>query len=381
MTKTKLFSELRLRDVVLKNRIVASPMWQYKGLDGHPTDWHLMNLGRLADGGSGLVFQEGTTVSRSGRGTVGDLGIWDDEMIPEYARITALVRANGAVPGIQLMHAGRKGRVMSASDGGGSITADHGIAGWDEWDVVAPSAVAHAGLPVPRALSRSEILSLVDEWIAAARRADAAGYDVLDIHGAHGYLIHQFLSEASNIRTDDYGGSPENRARFLVEIIEGVRSAWPASKPLLLRLSVVDGAGWEIEDSIKLVSRLAPLGVDLIDCSAGGMVGPSLAASIYGYQVHLAEAIRRATRMATSAVGLIVHAQQAEDILQRGRADLVFLARELMYNPNWPIDAAQKLGDEKGFSVANHRTGYFLGRRATVMPDLCSSTFYRATEV
>ncbi|MCB2014591.1 MAG: NADH:flavin oxidoreductase/NADH oxidase [Sphingobium sp.] len=375
MTHTKLFSELSLRDVTLKNRIVASPMWQYKGDNGHPTDWHLMNLGRLADGGAGLVFQEGTIVSPSGRGTVGDIGIWDDAMIPEYARIVSLIRENGAVPGIQLMHAGRKGRMISAADGGGPLTAEHGVEGWEDWEVVAPSALAHPGYPLPRELARSEILSLVDDWIAAARRAAAAGYDVLEIHAAHGYLIHEFMSSASNIRTDDYGGSFDNRIRFLTEIVEGIRSVWPASKPIFIRISVVDGVGWEIEDSVELVKRVAPLGVDLIDCSSGGMTGAVLTASTYGYQVHLAEAVRRETGVPTSAVGLIAHAQQAENILQSGAADLVFLARELIYNPNWPIDAAQKLGDDNGFSVANRRAGYFLNRRASVMPHFLPSTF------
>jgi 2,4-dienoyl-CoA reductase-like NADH-dependent reductase (Old Yellow Enzyme family) len=372
--KTKLFSDYRLRDVTFKNRIVASPMWQCVGVLGHPTDWHLMHLGRLADGGAGLVFQEGTTVDLKARGTPGDLGLWDDTFIPEYARIVALVRANGAVPGIQLMHPGRKSRIRSAADGGGLLTPDD-VEDWDDWEVVGPSAIAHEGFSMPRALEQREVADLVDKWVAAARRADAAGYDVLNIHAAHGYLIHQFLSAASNVRTDRYGGTFENRTRFLMEIIEGVRAVWAASKPLFVRMSIVDGVGWTVDDSVQTVMLLAELGVYLIDCSAGGMIGAVLPASTYGYQVELAAAIRCETGVPTSAVGLIVHATQAEDILQNESADLVFLARELIYNPNWPIDAAQKLGDDNGFAVASHRSGYFLGRRASVMPHLKPSTF------
>lgn len=321
-----------------------------------------------------MVFQEGTTVDLKARGTPGDLGIWDDSFIPEYARIVNLVRSNGAVPGLQIMHPGRKSRIKSAADGGGLLGPED-VTDWDDWEVVGPSAVAQAGYSQPRPLELSEVGDLVDKWVAAARRADAAGYEVLDIHAAHGYLIHQFLSEASNIRTDRYGGSFENRIRFLLEIVEGIRSVWPASKPLFARMSIVDGVSWTVEDSVRTVKRLAELGVDLIDCSAGGMVGAVLPASTYGYQVELAAAIRRETGVPTSAVGLIVHASQAESILQDGSADLVFLARELIYNPNWPIDAAQKLQDDQYFGVASRRAGYFLDRRASVMPHLKPSTY------
>ena len=372
--KTRLFSNFQLRDVAFKNRIVASPMWQCVGVMGHPTDWHLMHLGRLADGGAGLVFQEGTHVDLKGRGTPGDLGLWDDSFIPEYSRIVALVRTNGAVPGIQIMHPGRKSRIKSAADGGGLLSPGD-VPDWNDWEVVGPSAIAHEGYSKPRALELGEIQDLISKWVAAARRADAAGYEVLNLHAAHGYLIHQFLSPTSNIRTDKYGGSFENRTRFLMEIVEGIRAVWPASKPLFVRMSIVDGVGWTVEDSVETVRRLSGLGVDLIDCSAGGMVGAVLPASTYGYQVELAAAIRRETGTPTSAVGLIVHANHAEEILRSGSADLIFLARELIYNPNWPIDAAQKLGDDEGFGVASRRSGYFLARRASVMPHLKPSTY------
>src|SRR3984893_3845779 len=370
MPSTLLFSEYRLRDVVLKNRIVASPMWQYSGQRGYPTDWHLVNLGRLAAGGAGLVFQEGTTIERRGCGTRGDVGIWDDSFVPSYARIVSLVRAAGAVPGIQLMHAGRKARTRSVADGGGPLERTPEIEGWDEWEVIGPSAIPQAGgYPVPRPMTRQDIAVMTDAWVSGAKRADAAGYDVLNIHAAHGYLLHQFLSPASNIRTDAYGGDFDNRVRLLMEIVEGVRAVWPSAKPVCVRLSCVDGVGWTIEDTIRLVKRLTKAGVDLIDCSSGGMGGPVLAASTYGYQVELAATVRRETGVPTSAVGLIVHARQAERTLAEGAADLAVLARELIYNPNWPVDAAQKLNDDAGFGVMHSKSAWWLARRAANMPN------------
>jgi 2,4-dienoyl-CoA reductase-like NADH-dependent reductase (Old Yellow Enzyme family) len=376
VAKTMLFSEYRLRDVPLKNRIVVSPMWQYSGQNWCPTDWHLMNLGRLSAGGAALVFQEGTTIERRGCGTRGDLGIWDNASIPAFARIVAMIRANGAVPGIQLMHAGRKARTQPPTEGGGPLDRTPDMQDWDRWELIAPSAIPQAeGFPVPRPMTRQDIVAVTDAWISAARRADQAGYDVLNIHGGHGYLLHQFLSPASNVRTDAYGGGFDNRVRLFMEVVEGVRAVWPASKPIVVRLSCIDGAGWMIEDTIRLVKRLASAGVDLIDCSSGGMGGPVLSASVYGYQVELAATVRRETGVPTSAVGLIVHAAQAERVLVQGAADLVVLARELIYNPNWPIDAAQKLNDDAGFSMMPRKSAFWLQRRAANMPDLRPSTY------
>ncbi|GGC50585.1 NADH:flavin oxidoreductase/NADH oxidase [Chelatococcus reniformis] len=379
MSGSQLFSGYRLRDVRLKNRIVASPMWQYRGERGFATDWHLMHLGRLADGGAGLVFQEGTTVERRACGTVGDIGIWDDAFVPQLARIVRLIRANGAVPAIQLMHAGRKARTKRPIDGPGLLERTADIDDWDAWDVVAPSAVPlKEGLAPPREMTAGDVKAVIDAFVAGARRADEAGYDVLELHGAHGYLIHQFLSELTNCRGDRYGGGFDNRIRFLTEIVEGVRSVWPAAKPLMLRLSCIDGAGWTLEHTIKLVERVKALGVDCIDCSSGGLVGspiPSGQPLDYGYQVPFAAELRRTADIPTAAVGLIVHARQAEDILAAGAADLVLLGRELIYNPNWPIDAAQKLGVDPAFAAQPAHIGLWLGKRASTSPSLVPSTF------
>lgn len=381
MTDTKLFSEFRLRDVVLKNRIVASPMWQYAGRDGFPTDWHLMHYGRLADGGAGLVLQEGANVERRGRGTVGDLGLWDDRFIEPLRRIVALVRANGATPGAQIMHCGRKARTKPPTEGRGRLERSDAIPDWDEWRPVAPSAVPlKEEHEPPRALETSEVQDVVAAFVAAAGRADAAGYDVLELHGAHGYLIHQFLSPATNLRTDRYGGSFENRIRFLTETVEGVRGVWPSGKPLFVRLSCIDNVGWTIDDTVALARILKGLGVDLIDCSSGGLAGSPLLEGVtpeYGYQVEYAAHVRREANIATAAVGLIVHADHAERILGADEADLIALGRELIYNPNWPIDAAQKLGADPQFAHTPARTAFWLRGRALSKPDLTPSTFTR----
>lgn len=381
MTSTLLFSPWRLRDVEFRNRIMAAPMWQYAGRNWRPTDWHLMNLGRMADGGSGLVFQEGTTVERRGCGTVGDIGIWDDEAVPHMRRLVEMMKSCGAVPGIQLMHAGRKARQLPPDAGRGALQRSDDIPDWDDWDVIAPSAIplAGEGAAPPREMTQADIRAVIDSFVAATRRADAAGYQVLDLHAAHGYLLHSFLSPLANQRGDAWGGSLENRMRFVLETVEGIRSAWPAGKPLFVRISCIDGApgGWTLEDSFTLVRRMHALGVDLIDCSAGGIAGSPLPAgqrASYGYQVDLAAAVRRETGVPTSAVGLIVHAHHAERILREGACDLVALARELIHNPNWPIDAAIKLGDDQGYRVMKSRGGFWLERRAATVPELRAST-------
>lgn len=374
---TTLFSELTIRDVRVKNRIIASPMWQYRGERGFPTDWHLINLGRLADGGAGLVFQEGTGVERRGCGTVGDIGLWDDVFIEPLRRLVTAIRNCGAVPGIQLMHAGRKARQRRPWEGRGPLERTPDIADWDEWQVIGPSAIAQdENCPVPVEMSLSDIADVTHAWIAAAERAVKIGYDVLEIHGAHGYLLHQFLSPAANVRSDRYGGSFENRTRLLLEICEGIRAVWPAGKPLFVRLSCVDEAGWTIEDSVALATILGKLGVDVIDCTSRGIIGSPLGGRTldYGYQVEYSSQIRRAANIKTAAVGLIVHADQAEQILENGDADFVALARELMYNPNWPVDAAQKLGIERPFSVVSPKLGFWLQHRSRSFPDFTPST-------
>ena len=381
MNDPLLFSPFPLRDVVLKNRVVASPMWQYAGRRGRPCDWHLMNLGRLADGGSGLVMQEGTSVERRGCGTVGDLGLWSDESLAFYRRMTALVVACGAVPGVQLMHSGRKARQQLPWKGRGALERTPAVEDWVAWEPIAPSAIAHSqGLPVPREMGLADIQHAVKAFAAAAVRADRAGYRVLQIHAAHGYLLHTFLSPVSNRRTDAYGGGFAGRARMLLEVVEAVRAVWPEGKPISVRLSCIDGVagGWSLEDTFSLVRLLHTRGVDLIDCSSGGMDNSLFTEGLpitYGYQAKLAEAVRRETGVPAAAVGLIVHAHQAEQVRLAAGQQLLCLARELIYNPNWPLDAARKLEAAQGFDVLQRRSALWLQKRADAVPHLVPSTF------
>jgi len=385
MTESLLFSPMTIRGVTLKNRIVVPPMHQYSALKGFPTDWHLMNAGKFAAGGAGLVVVESTKVERRGCGTVGDLGLWDDAFIPGLKRCADFIRLHNAVPGIQLGHSGRKARRFRPWEGGGPLQPAAEIEDWDAWELVSASAVnAPETDPTPRALTPAEIRDVVENWGQAARRAHAAGFDVLDIHGAHGYLIHQFLSPFSNLRNDAYGGGEANRMRFAIEVVESVRAHWPAGKPLLLRLSVQDDAGWGPDQSVALAKLVKPKGVDVIDCSSGGMRGsPVISAGpvTYGYQVPYAERLRREADIMSMAVGLIVHSDQAEQILQEGRADLIALARELLYNPNWPMDAAQKLGVDKNFASVPSPQAYWLAKRAQSVKSVQPSTYMAGMKV
>ena len=293
MTETLLFSPMAIRGVTLKNRIVVPPMHQYSAVKGFPTDWHLMNAGKFAAGGAGLVIVESTKVERRGCGTVGDLGIWDDAFVEPLGRLVKFIRQQNSVAGIQLGHSGRKARASRPWEGDRPLQRTPDIEDWDAWSPVAPSAIAHSEKwPVPKALERHEVKDLVQAWGNAARRAHEAGFDVLELHGAHGYLVHQFLSERSNQRTDEYGGSEANRMRFITEITEAVRAHWPDHKPLFVRLSVEDNAGWGPEQSARLAKILKAKGVDVIDCSSGGIteMAPILGKEIkYSYQVPLSE--------------------------------------------------------------------------------------------
>lgn len=335
-----------------------------------------MNIGRFAAGGAGLVFIESTKVERRGCGTVGDVGLWDDSFVPHIARLTSFIRSHGAVPGLQIGHSGRKARMQRPWEGGKPLERDPAIEDWDAWDLVAPSALPGGkGEPIPRALGRNEIADLVAAWGQAARRADEAGVEILEIHAAHGYLIHQFLSPEANRRNDDYGGSDHNRMRFAIEVVEAVRACWPAKKPLFMRLSVQDDAGWGPAESVILARLVKTMGVDVIDCSGGGITGrPTSGPTGYGYQVPYAEQIRAEADIRTMAVGLIVHADQAEAILQRGQADLVALAREILYNPHWPMDAARKLGAAAPFALMPPPQEYWLAKRANA-PGIVPSTY------
>lgn len=387
MTQPLLFTPLRLRELELRNRVVVAPMHQYSGVKGYANDWHLMNAGRYAAGGAGLVIMESTKIERRGCGTVGDLGLWDDAFVPQLARIVDFVHGCGAAIGIQLGHSGRKARTQRPWEGGRPLDRAMAEAGgtedWEAWELVAPSALpADEGAPVPRALTREEIRGLVEAWGRAAARAAAAGFDTVEVHGAHGFLIHEFLSPLANQRTDEYGGSESRRMRFALEVCECVRANWPAAKPLFLRLSAEDDAGWGPAQSVALAKLVKAKGVDVIDCSSGGILGkpPAGAAKpAYSYQVPYADRIRKEAGIATMAVGLIVHAAQAEGILQEGRADLIALAREMMYNPNWAVDAAQKLGCDPKFTLVPPTYRYWLERRAATLPQIQPSTFGTGT--
>jgi 2,4-dienoyl-CoA reductase-like NADH-dependent reductase (Old Yellow Enzyme family) len=340
---SKLFTPFRLRDVTTRNRVWVAPMCQYSAEDGVPNEWHRVHLGTRASGGAGLVLTEATAVAPEGRITPWCTGLWNDNQVDAFRPITEFVRGQGAVPGIQLAHAGRKASTGRPWEGGGLIPPERG-----GWQPVGPSPLAFdAGFATPHELSATEIDALVDAWAAAADRALVAGFDVVELHFAHGYLAHEFLSPVSNQRQDEYGGSLENRARFALRITRAVRAVWPAHLPLLVRISAteyVDG-GWDLEDSIVLSEWLRDEGVDLIDCSSGGNSPLQTLTPFTGYQVPFAAAIRSRVGIATGAVGLITDPEQAEGILERGDADVVLLARELLRNPYWPLHAAAALGD------------------------------------
>ncbi len=381
MSGAKLFSPLVIRALTLKNRIVVAPMHQYSGEQGFATDWHLMNAGRFAAGGAGLVILESTKVERRGCGTVGDLGLWDDAFIPGFRRLAEFIHRCDAAAGVQLGHSGRRSRTQRPWEGGRQLQRTpemlSQVPDFDAWEPVGPSELAaSASEAPPRALSRDEIPKVVEAFGQAARRAHEAGLDVVEIHGAHGFLIHQFLSPVANRRNDEYGGSDLNRMRFAIEVVESVRAHWPADKPLFMRLSVEDDAGWGPEQSVALARIVKDKGVDVIDCSGGGMSTKPPAAPVgYGYQVPYAEKLKHEAGIMTMAVGLIVHADQAERVLQEDRADLIALARELLYNPNWPLDAAQKLGLDPDFAMAPPQSGWWLSRRARTANELTMSTF------
>jgi 2,4-dienoyl-CoA reductase-like NADH-dependent reductase (Old Yellow Enzyme family) len=371
-----LFSDLTIRGTRFKNRIVTSPMWQYRGVDGFATDWHVMHLGRFAEGGAGLVFQEATTVDGLARGTEGDLGIWDDDHLPGLRRVVDVLHEAGALAGIQLGHPGRKARSPRPWEGRSTLTAADDD---PEWQLLTPSPAPdhHGGLPW-RAMTLADIDRVRQCWREAVVRADTAGYDVVEIHAAHGYLLHTFLSPSSNRRTDGYGGSFDGRTRLLREVVTDARAVLPADKPLFVRLSCVDGAGWTMDDTVRLAGILVGLGVDVIDCSTGGITGSSLdtgARPSYGYQVPYAATIRRAGGSRTMAVGLIVHARQADHIIRSGQADLVALGREMLMNPSWAIDAAQKLGADQDFSRQGPHLAYWLARRSSSVSGFVPSTF------
>ena len=348
-----LFEPLQIRSIAFKNRIAVSPMCEYSSTDGFANDWHLVHLGSRAVGGAGLVITEATAVSPEGRISPGDLGIWKDEHITELKRITTFIEAHGAVPGIQLAHAGRKASHSKPWEGGAALKPEE-----NAWQTLAPSAVAFKqGEPLPKAMSKEDIEKVISDFKNAAIRSIEAGFKVIEIHAAHGYLINEFLSPLSNYRTDEYGGSFENRIRLLLEITETIRKIWKDDNPLFVRISATDwiAGGWTEDDSVALTKVLKTKGVDLIDCSSGGNsheqkipVGPL-------YQVPFAEKIKKETGILTGAVGLITTPEEAEEILANQRADIIILARQFLRDPYFPLHAAKKLGADVTWPVQYER--------------------------
>jgi len=335
-----LFDPLSIRGITLPNRMVVSPMCEYSSEDGFANDWHLVHLGSRAVGGAGLIFTEATAVTPEGRISLEDLGIWNDAHIEFLARIVRFLKSQGTVPAMQLAHAGRKGSTYKPGGGDGAISPKDG-----GWVPVAPSALAYSeSYAMPRALSKEEIRGVVDAFAQGARRALEAGFRVLEIHAAHGYLIHEFLSPLSNRRTDEYGGSFENRTRLAREIVSAIRKTMPEQLPLFIRISATDWkeGGWDVDQSVELAKQLAPLGVDLVDCSSAGLDHEQKIVAGPGFQVPFSERIRRDAGVLTGTVGLIETKEQVAEILANNKADLVFMAREFLRDPYWPLRAARE---------------------------------------
>jgi 2,4-dienoyl-CoA reductase-like NADH-dependent reductase (Old Yellow Enzyme family) len=374
-----LFEKIRLREVELRNRIVVSPMCQYSANDGHVTDWHFVHLGKFAQGGAGAVFVEATAVEARGRITHGDTGIWDDAHVPGLQRIAAFIKSQGAVPAIQLAHAGRKASMARPWYGNGPLTQADAERGDKAWGIVAPSdtPIGEEWLK-PRALQKNDLQEVRQAFVAAARRAHAAGFEIAELHAAHGYLLHTFLSPLSNRREDQYGGALENRMRFPLEVARAVRDAWPADKPLFVRVSSIDDVegGWSIEDTVSFARELKKAGVDVVDCSSGGILGSATAATktlvarVPGFQIPFAERVKKEADIMTMAVGLILTPLQAEQALQAGRADLIAIGREALFDPNWPLHAAAALGADPEFARWPHQYGWWLTRRDSLLKKL-----------
>ena len=344
-TGASLFQPLTLRSVTLRNRIGVSPMCQYSAVDGIANDWHYVHLGSRAVGGAGLVCVEATAVAPEGRITPGCMGLWSEQHIEPLARIVRFMKQHGAVPGIQIAHAGRKASAAVPWKGGAHLSESEG-----GWTTLAPSAIPFGGElnKVPHAMTEAEITRVQGDFVATAKRALAAGFDLLELHAAHGYLFNEFLSPLANHRTDRYGGSFENRTRLLVDSVRDVRKIWPDKLPLSVRISAIDWVpgGWDIEQSIALAKILKTEGVDIIDCSSGAVVPDAKITVAPGYQVPFAEQIRQGAGIPTAAVGFITEPQQADDIIRQGKADLVLLARQLLRDPYWPAHAARALNQK-----------------------------------
>ncbi|MDF1793627.1 MAG: NADH:flavin oxidoreductase/NADH oxidase [Thalassobaculaceae bacterium] len=373
-----LFQPLTLRAISLPNRVVLSPLCMYSARDGVANDWHFAHLTSFARGGTGLVFTEATAVRPEGRITHGCCGLWTDAQAEAYAPIAKFISKAGAVPAVQLAHAGRKASVAEPWTGGKPLGPQ---SAQTPWQTVGPSALPVGDdWPTPHPLSTSEIADLVDAFAASARRSLIAGFKVAEIHAAHGYLLHSFLSPLTNQRNDAYGGDRAGRMRFLLEVAEAVRAVWPQELPLFCRISAIDGPqeGWSIEDSVALAGELGARGVDVVDCSSGGIAGPPAYRADYsgkplqraprgpGFQVPFAERLRQETGVKTMAVGVITDPHQAEEILAQGRADLIGIGRELMYNPFWALHAAEALGADPDCALWEKQYGWAMVRRSEI---------------
>ncbi|MDX5361103.1 MAG: NADH:flavin oxidoreductase/NADH oxidase [Alphaproteobacteria bacterium] len=375
MSTSTLFSPFSLRRVTLRNRTVLAPMQMYSAVEGQVQSWHHHHLAKYGHGGFAMVFTEALAVERRGRNTYGDLGVWSDDHVEGLAGLADTIRASGAVPAAQVWHSGPKASRQRPWQGYGPLGAAEAARGETEWQPVAPVAEAKVeGWHTPHALTEAEAMDVAEAYGEGARRCLEAGYEVLEVHGAHGYLVHSFYSPLGNDRTDSFGGGREGRMRFPIEVARAIRRHWPEDKPLLFRLSCVDddeGTGWTMEDTLVLASRLREEGVDMIDCSSGGVgAPPTLKAGVrpHGFQVPYAETLRAQTGMPTMAVGLIRHAAYAESIVAQGRADLVCIAREALHNPQWPLHAALELEGDAGYEHWPPQYGWWLQRRARNLP-------------
>jgi 2,4-dienoyl-CoA reductase-like NADH-dependent reductase (Old Yellow Enzyme family) len=368
-----LFQPVTLRGVTARNRIVVSPMCQYMSEDGAPGDWHLAHLGKFAMGGAGIVFGEETAVERRGRKTHRCAGLYDDSHIKSYRRINDFLRSQNAVPAIQLGHSGRKGSSRLPWEGFAALTGEDAAAGRPPWQPISSSPIpSSATAAVPHEMDEADIATLLDSWREATLRAVDAGFDICEVHGAHGYLLHQFLSPVVNRRNDAYGGDLNGRMRLALEIVETVRATWPKDRPLFFRVSAMDGKGgrWDLDDTVALAKALKEREVDVVDCSSGGIEGPAtmtLVPRVPGYQVPFAERVRREAGIATMAVGLITEPAQAEAILATGKADLIALARQLMFDPSWPMHAAKALGMTDYLDLLPPSYKWWLKRREEIV--------------
>jgi 2,4-dienoyl-CoA reductase-like NADH-dependent reductase (Old Yellow Enzyme family) len=367
-----LFTPIELRGLVARNRVVVSPMSQYLSKDGAPTDWHLVHLGKFAMGGAGIVFCEETSIEQAARKTYSCPGIYNDAQVRAWRRITDFLHEQGALTAIQLGHAGRKVSTKAPWEGFAPLTEEDAKDGKPPWRGYAPSAVpVKPGGPVPIEMDVSDIKRVIQAHVEACRRSLEAGFDIVEVHGAHGYIIQQFLSPITNLRKDAYGGDLPGRMRFCLEVVEAVRAAWPRERPVFFRASCIDGKGgaWDIEDTVRLAHELKARGVDVVDCSSGGIEGPltlALVPRVPGYHIPFAERIRREVGVATMAPGLVTEARQAEDYLQAGKTDLIVLARELLWNPNWPAHAAKALGVADPLALLPQTYAWWLRRREEV---------------